>query len=76
MSYRENSSPDKPEKSSGASTSKKAQEILGDKVNLNFKPIHQQVQEENEKKQQLMNKKTSLFPDLEIDEKLLNLLSI
>ena len=48
------------------------------KIDIGFKSIHQQVQEENEKKQQALSQgsRKSLFPDLEIDEKLLNLLRI
>jgi len=51
-------------------------ETFKDKIDVKFKPIHQQIQEENEKKQQIsQGSKKSLFPNLEIDEKLLNLLS-
>jgi len=53
-------------------------EGLANKIDIGFKSIHQQVQEENEKKQQALSQgsRKSLFPNLEIDEKLLNLLSI
>ena len=55
---------------------KKTKDILGKNIDLSFKPIHQQVQEENEKTQKLANRGSkSMFPDLEIDENLLNLLS-
>jgi len=47
----------------------------GQKVDLNFKSIHQQVQEEEEKGKNIVAKnKISSLPDFEIDEKLLNLL--
>ncbi len=57
---------------------KNSAEGLQNKIDVGFKSIHQQVLEENEKKQQALSQgsRKSLFPNLEIDEKLLNLLSI
>lgn len=64
------------ETKTGPTFVKKSKEILGTNVDLSFKPIHQQVQEENEKTKQYANKSAKqLLPDLDIDEKLLNLLS-
>jgi len=78
MTSKENfSSPKGSEKSSNKAEKSKTKEKFGDNFDVNFKPIHQQIQEENEKKQQIVNQgsKKSLFPNIEIDEKLLNLLS-
>lgn len=65
-------------KSSNVIPTNMTKEKSRDKIDVSFKSIHEQIQEQNEKKQQISNQgsKKSLYANLEIDEKLLNLLSI